>query len=167
MPNENIQAIEGRWVEIAFDCLPLRSVARVDVPIDASPKLAQKMLRVKAAIDKHGTLNAYYLHNATCTYRLTNDPLVGMIQFVFEGVMLTVAADLRAQRSDLSVGLKRETCSWLNQAIVDWLAETVRQSVMVEFNRYISDGDLSKTIERVQQLESASERSGGFVGMYL
>ena len=27
-----------RWVEISFDCLPLRSVGRLDIPMDASPK---------------------------------------------------------------------------------------------------------------------------------
>lgn len=164
---ETEHSTTGRWVEIAFDCLPLRSVARIDIPLDASPKLAQKMLRVKTAIEKHGTLNAYFLHNANCTYYLTNDPSIGMVQFQFEGVILTDSADLSAQRTDLSVTLQRETCGWLNQAIVDWLAETVRQSVLIEFNRYINDGDLTKTIERVRQMEQANELSGGFVGMYL
>ncbi len=167
MTQPNQHSAAGRWVEIVFDCLPLRSVSRVDVPLDASPKLAQKMLRVKAAIDKHGTLNTYFLHNATCTFHLTNDPNIGMVQFDFEGVMLTDSSDLMAQRSELRVELKRETCGWLNQAIVDWLAESVRQSVLVEFNRYIHNGDLSKTLERVRQMEIASDQAGGFVGMYL
>jgi hypothetical protein len=30
-----------RYVEIVFDCLPLRSVGRLDIPIDASPKYRQ------------------------------------------------------------------------------------------------------------------------------
>ena len=125
------------------------------------------MLRVKKAIEKHGTLNTYYLHNASCTYHLTNDPQQGMLHFSFEGTLLTDSRDLEAQSCDLLVELQRETCSWLNQAIVDWLAETVRRCVLVEFNRFINNGDLNKTVERIQQLEQANEESGGFVGMYL
>ena len=34
--------MKGQWVEIEFDCLPLRSVTRQDVPIDASPKYADR-----------------------------------------------------------------------------------------------------------------------------
>ncbi len=157
----------GRWVEIEFDCMPLRTVPRVDVPLDASPKLAAKILRVKQALEKHGSLNAYYLHNATCTYHLTNDPLQGMMEFEFEGVVLTDELDLQPRSCDLQVSLLRETCSWLNQAIVDWLAETVERNVLVEFNRYISVGDLSKTLERIERTQQASDDAGGYVGMYL
>ena len=157
----------GRWVEISFDCLPLRTVSRVDVPMDASPKLAAKMLRVKTAIEKHGTLNTYYLHNAACIYHLTNDASQGMMQFRFEGTILTDSKDVEARNCDLQVELEKETCSWLNQAIVDWLSETVQRSVVVEFNRYIQAGDLGKTLERLEQLQQATEDAGGFVGMYL
>ncbi len=157
----------GHWVEVEFDCMPLRTVPRVDVPLDASPKLAGKILRVKTAIEKHGTLNSYYLHQASCTYHLTNDPSQGMMQFEFEGVVLTDERDLEARSCDLRVELRRETCSWLNQSIVDWLAETVQRNVLIEFNRYISEGDLSKTVARIEQIQQASDEAGGFVGMYL
>jgi hypothetical protein len=157
----------GRWVEVKFDCLPLRSAGKISVPEDASPKLAEKLMRIQAAIDKHGTLNSYYLHNATCTFHLTNDPAIGMFQFNFEGVLLTDARDLKSHSCDLNVELARETCSWVNQTIVDWLAETVQRAVLVEFDRYISAGDLSKTLQRLEALQKASEESGGFVGMYL
>ena len=50
----------GRWVEIEFDCLPLRTVQRVDAPMDASPKYEQFVLRVKEAIETHGVHNTYY-----------------------------------------------------------------------------------------------------------
>ena len=40
----------GQWVEIEFDCLPLRSINRLDVPVDASPVYEQFVLRVKAAM---------------------------------------------------------------------------------------------------------------------
>ena len=41
-----------QWVEIRFDCLPLRSVTRLDIPLDASPKYQAFCHRVKAAIEK-------------------------------------------------------------------------------------------------------------------
>lgn len=157
----------GQWVEVTFECMPLRTVPRVDVPLDASPKLAAKILRVKAALEKHGSLNSYYLHNASCTYHLTNDPQQGMMQFEFEGVVLTDQQDLQARDCDLQVKLRSETCSWLNQAIVDWLSETVRRNVLIEFNRYISQGDLTKTLKRIEQTQQASDAAGGYVGMYL
>lgn len=158
---------DARWVEIVFDCAPLRTIARTDVPIDASPKLAAKLLRIKAAIQKHGTLNSYYLHNATCSFHFTNDPLQGMVQFSFEGVVMTDAQDLEARSAELKVELVCETCGWINQTIVDWLNATVPQAVRVEFNRYISAGDLSQAIKRMEQIQLSSDAAGGFVGMYL
>lgn len=157
----------GQWVEIAFDCLPLRTVTRTDVPLDASPALAQRILRVKAAIEQHGTLNTYFLHDATCTFYLTNDRREGMVQFAFQGVVLTDAGDLVAKSCDLDVLLQKETCDWLDQSIVDWLAATVRRAVLVEFNRYIAAGDLKKAQERIERIQKASDESGGYVGMYL
>src|SRR5262245_20081831 len=102
-----------RWVEIEFDCLPLRSVNRFDIPIDASPRYRKFLEDVFAAHEKHGSLNSYYLYRATCTYRLLNDPAVGMIQFAFEGVLLTDEEDRAASQTDLRVELVRETCDWL------------------------------------------------------
>jgi len=158
---------DARWVEIVFDCVPLRTVARTDVPIDASPKLAAKLIRIKTAIEKHGALNSYYLHNATCSFHFTNDPLQGMVQFSFEGVLMTDTNDLEARSADLQVELTQETCSWINQTIVDWLNATVPQAVRVEFNRYIAAGDLSQAIKRMEKIQQASDDVGGFVGMYL
>ncbi len=157
----------GSWVEISFDCLPLRAVAPVDIPEDASPKLSKKLERLKSAVAQHGTLNTYYLHNAACVYHLTNDPAEGMLEYHFEGVILTDADDMHARRCDLHVTLARETCGWLNQAIANWLGESVQKAVLIEFDRYIQAGDLSRTIERVTQLQKDTEASGGFVGMYL
>jgi hypothetical protein len=158
---------DARWVEIVFDCVPLRTVARTDIPIDASPKMAAKMLRIKSAIEKHGSLNSYYLHNATCSFHFTNDPLQGMVQFSFEGVVMTDTNDLEARSADLQVELASETCGWINQTIVDWLNATVAQAVRVEFNRYIAAGDLSQAIQRMEKIQQASDEAGGFVGMYL
>jgi hypothetical protein len=155
------------WVEISFDCLPLRSVSRMDAPLDASPRLAAKFLRIKAAIEAHGAFNTYYLHNALCRFHFTNDASVGSVAFRFEGTIFTDSDDLRALRTDLEVTLDSETCDWLTQSIVAWLAESVRRAVLVEFDRYIAVGDLEKTRARLAKIEKSLDDSQGFVGMYL
>ena len=157
----------GQWVEVNFDCLPLRSFTNLSEPDDASPKFVEKLRRIKQAIEEHGTHNTYYLHNAECVFHLTNDPNQGMMRYSFEGTIFTDQQDMVARNCELSVILEKETCSWLNQAVVDWLGETVQRAVLVEFNRYIQAGDLSRTIERLKNAQKASDEAGGFVGMYL
>lgn len=157
----------NRWVEIQFDCLPLRSIDRLDIPMDASPKFQQHCLRVKAAMEKHGSHNTYYLHNAQCTYHLLNHPVDGMIQFRFHGTVMTDAEDLHTKASDLEVELVKETCTWLSEPIVNWFQETVQRSVAVEFDHYIQAGDLKKTEERIAKIKQESESDEGFMGMYL
>ena len=157
----------NQWVEISFDCLPLRSVTRLDIPIDASPKYQAFCESVIAAINKHGSYNTYFLHNARCTYRLTNHEELGMIQFRFQGTVITDSEDRKTASCDLDVALVRETCSWLTEPIVQWLKETVFHSVAVEFDRYIEAGDLEQAKQRIEKLQAASDDAGGFVGMYL
>lgn len=157
----------NHWVEITFDCLPLRSVVRLDVPLDASPKFQAFCARVKAAIGKHGQFNAFYLYNGRCTYHLTNREDLGMIQFRFEGTALTDEEDRHTVTCDLDVGLLRDTCDWLSEPIVEWLRETVLRSVSVEFDRYIEAGDLEQTRQRIEKLQAAADEAGGFIGMYL
>jgi hypothetical protein len=156
-----------RWVEIHFDCLPLRSVTRLDVPLDASPKFQAFCHRVKKAIETHGSHNAYYLYNASCTYHLLNHAERGSIEFRFEGTVLTDEADCSCQRCDLQVEIVRETCDWLTQPIVQWFADTVPRSVAVEFDRYIEAGDLQRTKDRMEQIQRDSDDAGGFIGMHL
>jgi hypothetical protein len=157
----------SHWVDITFDCLPLRTVGRLDIPIDASPKYRQRCERVKQAIDKHGSFNTYYLYNAACKYHLSNNEEVGMLEFRYEGTVITDPTDLRAVRCDLLVELVRETCDWLTAPIVEWFTQSVQHSVRVEFDRYIAAGDLDKAKQRIAQLQSQADQSGGFVGMYL
>ena len=157
----------NRYVEITFDCLPLRSIGRLDVPLDASPKYRARCERIKTAINKHGSHNTYYLYNARCTYHLANHKQLGMIQFRFEGTAFTDASDEHTRRCDLEAELVRESCDWLTEPVVAWLAETVSKSVAVEFDRYIAAGDLEKTIDRVKKIQAASDEAGGYVGMYL
>ena len=156
-----------RWVEIEFECWPLRSISRRDVPLDASPGYRRLTHAIQAAIETHGTFNSYYLHQGRCTYHLLNDESTGAIEFRFEGTVLTRQDDLAARQADLTVEIHRETCSWLTQPVVDWFRETVSRSVMAEFDRYIAAGDLERTRQRLAELADRAEQSGGFIGMDL
>jgi hypothetical protein len=157
----------NRWVEISFDCLPLRTVGRFDIPIDASPKFRERCLRVKDAIEKHGSFNTYFLYSASCKYHLSNREEVGMLEFQFQGTVITDATDLRTQRCDIDVEMVRETCDWLTAPVVDWFLQSVQHSLRVEFDRYIEAGDLDKAKARLAQLQAQADQSGGFLGMYL
>ena len=155
------------FVEIVFDCLPLRSVERLDIPLDASPGFRARCERIKGAMEKHGMHNSYYLHHGRCVFRLTNDDKVGLIAMGFEGTVLTDGDDLKAVRVNLESQLSEETCDWLTAPIVAWFQETVQRAVMVEFDRYIAAGDLQKTIQRIAKLQETMDARGGFVGMGL
>ena len=157
----------NRWVDITFNCLPLRTIGRLDIPLDASPKYRALCERIKHAIEKHGSHNSYYLYNAQCTYRLTNSDEVGMLQFRVEGTVLTDSEDLRTERCDLDVELNRETCDWLTEPIVAWFHQSVQYSMRVEFDRYIAAGDLEAAKKRIEAMQAKTEESGGFVGMFL
>jgi hypothetical protein len=156
-----------RWVEITFDCLPLRSVGRLDVPLDASPKFHALCERIKRAIDQHGSHNTYYLYNATCRFHLFNHDELGMLEFRFEGTVFTDTQDQRTERCDLTVELTRETCDWLKEPIVNWFRETVVRAVTVEFDRFIEAGDLEKARQRLERMRAAADQQGGYLGMYL
>ncbi len=156
-----------RPVDIAFDCLPLRSVTRLDPPLDASPGLVAKWERIKKAISEHGTHNTYYLHNAHCRFFVTNDPNCGMISFKFEGVLFTDENDASARSATLQVTIDQENISWLEQHVVRWFSETVSHAVCAEFDRYIGAGDPDRTRKRMEQLQQLIEQTGGFVGMHL
>ena len=159
--------MKGQWVEIQFECLPLRSITRLDVPVDASPVYEQFVLRVKTAMEKHGSFNTYYLHKGSCVYHLTNDPQSGQVSFSFEGTAMTDQSDRKTRAVDLTVGLESETCSWLTEPLVGLLAECVQHAVLVEFDRYIDAGDLEKTQQRIKAVQDQSDSADGFVGMYL
>jgi hypothetical protein len=154
-------------VDISFDCLPLRSVGRMDIPLDASPAYQARCERIKSALAKHGSHNTYYLYNARCVFHLSNRDEVGMIEFGFEGTALTDPTDLKTLECDLKVELVRETCDWLTEPVVAWFAEAVSRAVRVEFDRYIEAGDLARTVERIETLETQLDQRGGFVGLGL
>jgi hypothetical protein len=157
----------NRFVEIEFDCLPLRSVTRLDIPIDASPRYRARCERIKAALEKHGSHNSYFLYDANCVFHLTNQDDLGTLEFSFEGTVLSDPADRETVLADLEVTLVRETCDWLTEPVVAWFRETVSHAVMVEFNRYIEAGDLAQTLKRIAALQAQADQTGGYVGMYL
>lgn len=157
----------NRWVEITFRCLPLRSVASFAPPVDAPPEAAATYRKLRAAAQKHGLHNAYFLHEGTCVFHVTNHDQIGTIAFAFAGTVLTDAGDVHALRCDLEVELTGEVCEWLVAPVVEWFAESVREAVKVEFDRFIAAGDLDKTIRRLQQLQAESDAQGGFLGAWL
>lgn len=123
------------------------------------------MLRIRQAAEKHGRLNTYYLCNAGCVFHLTNDEKAGMIEFSFEGTVLTDSDDRQTIGCDLQVELRRDVCNWLTAPVVDWFAETVSEAVKVEFDRYIAGGDLKKTVQRIEKTQAESDAHGGFMGL--
>jgi hypothetical protein len=155
------------FVEIAFDCLPLRSVGRLDIPLDASPQYRARCERIKHALEKHGSHNSYFLYNANCIFHLTNQSDLGSLEFSFEGAVLTDPSDRQTVHADLEVTLVRETCDWLTEPVVAWFRETVSKAAMAEFNRYIEMGDLEQTKKRIAEIQAKADQKGGYVGMYL
>lgn len=156
-----------QYVEIAFDCLPLRSIGRLDIPIDASPKYRARCERIKSELERYGSHNTYYLYNASCVFHLTNQPEFGMIEFSFDGTVLTDETDQATTAAHLKVKLVRETCDWLTEPVVEWFRETVSQAVIKEFDLYIAAGNLEQTRKRIAELQKKADESGGYLGMYL
>ncbi|MBA4019928.1 MAG: hypothetical protein C0483_22405 [Pirellula sp.] len=154
-----------RPVDIRFDCLPLRSIVRWDIPLDASPRFRARCERIKSALHKHGSFNTYYLQNGFCRFHLSNQPNEGVLEFTFDGTITTDARDEQAAGADLRVELCSENCVWLTEPVVAWFREAVSRAVMLEFNQYAVAGDLNRTRERLVLAEMEFERRGGFVGM--
>ncbi len=157
----------ARNVEIVFECLPLRSISRLDTPIDASPGFQAKCGRIQRALLKHGSYNTYFLHDATCVFHLTNNPNEGLLQFTFEGTVTTDESDRRAVAADLQAVLKFESCDWLTEPVVRWFKDAMARAVMIDFDRYIATGNLTRTEERLALEHARFEESRGYVGMGL
>ena len=148
------------FIDIAFDCLPLRSVGRVDVPLDASPAFRARCEQLKQAIETHGTSNTYYLFNAHCIFRLANSEIEGMLRFSFEGTAFTDASDARTDRVDLRVSLAAETCGGVPAEFLPWLTRQVENAVRIEFDRYIAAGSLQETLDRLQRVDQLAGAGG-------
>jgi len=162
-----LQDVSSPAVAIAFECTPLRSVPRLDIPLDASPGYRARLERMQRAVAAHGTRNAYYLTDGSCTFRFTNQPEAGWVRFRFEGTVFTDERDLATSGSDLEIVLDVETCDWLTQPAVEWLGVSVKHAVEAEFDRYIAAGDLAKARERLAREQARIDEAGGFLGMNL
>ncbi len=129
-------------VEIAFDCLPLRSVGRLDVPLDASDEFRRRAERIKAALAEFGAERTYFLYNAHCVYRFANSEFAGTCRLEFEGIVRTDAGDRQCQETHLDVRVASETCGGVPPAVAAWLADLVRLAAGIEFDRFISAGQI-------------------------
>ena len=138
-------------VEIAFDCLPLHNVGRLDVPLDATPAQTARAERIAEAVRKHGTENAYYLENAFCVYRLANSDIAGMLRFEVEGTILTDASDGKTAETDLNIHLVAETCDGVPEGALEWLQGQVTTAVQIEFERYLLDHRSPATSDELSQ----------------
>jgi len=147
-------------VDIAFDCLPLRSVARLDVPLDASDALRRRGERIKAAIEAFGVERSYFLYNARCVFRLANSEVDGICRFEFEGAVRTDAGDRKCERTMLEVRLVSETCGGVPAEAEAWLTDRVRQAVAIEFDRFIAAGQLSPAGSGASDMTHLGELSG-------
>lgn len=154
-------------VEIAFTCIPLRSVGRFDPPLDATEQQRSLWDQLHRALNTHGAHNAFFLCNGSCVFHFANHETLGMVHFTFQGTVLTDADDRNTIGSELHIALQSETCPWLTTAAVAWLNETVERAVRIEFDRYIAAGDLQKTIDQLRHLEAETEARGGYLGMGL
>jgi hypothetical protein len=151
-------------VDIEFDCLPLRSVGRVDVPLDASPAYRARCERLKRAMDVHASENGYFLYNTQCVYHLANSEIANMLRFTFDGTVITDRSDRQAERCDLEIVLVAETCGGVPPAALEWLKRVIERAVLVEFDRFIAAGQLAHRVAELGALASLTSVSG-FAGM--
>jgi hypothetical protein len=151
-------------VDIEFDCLPLRSVSRVDVPLDASPAFRARCERLQQAMEAHRGGNAYFLYNTSCTYRLANSDIDNMLRFTFDGTLQTDRSDCKAERADLDIKLAAETCGGVSPAAIEWLRKVVGRAVLVEFDRFISAGQLAHRVDQLGKVDSIKDVAS-FAGM--
>jgi hypothetical protein len=147
-------------VDIAFDCLPLRSVGRVDVPLDASPAFRARCEELQRAIDTHGTENAYFLYNTRCVFRLANSEVENMVRFTFDGTLLTDRSDYKADRAELAIELAAETCGTIPPDVLAWFRGVVRRAVLIEFDHFIAAGSLAARVSDLGKVESIAALSG-------
>ena len=149
-------------VHIAFDCIPLRSVGRLDIPLDASAAHRAHCQRLQDAIHEHGTENAYYLHQAMAVFRLANSAVDGMLRFEFQGTVLTDASDRKAVSAELDIRLAGNTALDMDAAALAWWQQIVRRAVVIEFDRFVAAGKLPPPADQPD-----SWPGGEFTGMHL
>jgi hypothetical protein len=155
-----MSALSESVVGIAFDCLPLRLVSRLDVPLDASDALRRRAERIKAAVETFGAERTYFLYNAHCVFRFANSEVDGVCRFDFDGFVLTDAGDRRCEQTLLETRLVSETCGGISEPVQAWLAERVRRAVAIEFDRFIAAGQLAAQTGEVGRGNMVGDLSG-------
>ena len=153
-------------VDIAFDCLPLRSVGRMDAPLDASPVYRARYENLIAALEKYGPDRTYFLYDARCVFRLANSEVENMLRFEFEGIVRTDASDLLTESVDLKATLASNTCGGMPAEVLVWFQRRVEKAVAIEFDRFIAAGQLKQRSTALGQIERLSDLAG-FSGMNL
>lgn len=151
-------------VDIAFDCLPLRSVGRVDVPLDASPAFRARCQQLQRALETNGAENAYFLYNTRCVFQLANSDVDNMVRFSFDGIVITDRSDGKADRADLAVELTAETCGRVPGDVLAWFRGVVERSVLIEFDHFIAAGSLAARVAQLGKVASVADLAG-FAGM--
>ncbi len=153
-------------VDIAFDCLPLRSIGRLDAPLDAPPEFRRRHAHLVAALERFGPERTYYLYNARCVFRLANSEIEGMVRFDLEGIVHTDASDLLTEHVELEVTLASETCGGIPPEVEAWFKTRVEKAVAIEFDRFIAAGQLSqRSTDLGHDVDLAN--LAGFSGMHV
>lgn len=151
-------------VDIAFDCLPLRSLGRLDAPLDSPPEFRRRHEKLATAMDRFGPERSYYLYNARCVFRLANSEIEGMVRYEFDGIIRTDASDLLTEFVDLEAMLASETCGGVSPEVDAWFKERVEKAVAIEFDRFIAAGQLTQRANELGQDVSLTTLAG-FSGM--
>ena len=149
-------------VDISFSCLPLRSVGRLDVPLDSSGIYRIRYERLREALNSQSAQRTYYLYDAHCVFRLANSEIEGIVRFDFEGIVRTDAGDALTDHVELDIKLASETCDGIPAEVEAWLKHRVEKAVAIEFDRFIAAGQLSSRTTELGQLERLSDL-GGFL----
>ena len=156
-------------VNIVFECLPLGRVSHAGMPLDASDEQRALWRRFRAAMNKHGRENTYFLYNADCTFRLSNrnsETNSEFVRFLFEATVRTDAMDERPIEIDLACQLADSDFEQpLAPEVLEFFQEAVRRAVLVEFQHFINAGNLKRTLAQREQLLREWDRNRGFVGM--
>jgi hypothetical protein len=87
-----------------------------------------------------------------------------MLRFSFEGTVWTDRGDCRADGAELRVELAAETCGGLSPEVLAWFRGIVERAVLIEFDRFISAGALSRRVSELGRVANVGELAG-FAGM--
>jgi hypothetical protein len=78
--------------------------------------------------------------------------------------VLTDDSDVQSRDADLQIELAAETCGGLTQAVLAWFREIVQRAVLIEFDRFITAGQLAQQVTQIGRVDSI-EQLPNFSGM--